>query len=63
MGIPEATILAITTCPEETRPHLFANIIVCGGCSLFPGMIKRLQTEIRCLTPDSMDVNVQLAKK
>ncbi|EAA11637.4 AGAP005857-PA [Anopheles gambiae str. PEST] len=58
MGVPEAIVDAINLCPEETRPHLFANIVVCGGCALFPGMQSRVERDVRALAPDEYDVNV-----
>lgn len=58
MGIAEATIDAINACPEETRPHLFANIIVVGGTARFKGLIERLQKEVRSMAPEWYDVSV-----
>uniref|UniRef100_A0AAG5DKL9 Actin-related protein 6 n=1 Tax=Anopheles atroparvus TaxID=41427 RepID=A0AAG5DKL9_ANOAO len=58
MGVPEAILDAISVCPEETRPHLFANIVVCGGCALFPGMQTRLERDVRALAPDEYEVTV-----
>lgn len=60
MGISEAVIDAVNACPEETRPHLFANIIVIGGSAKFPGLQSRLQKEIRSMAPDWFKVNVSL---
>ncbi|XP_035793017.1 actin-related protein 6-like [Anopheles albimanus] len=62
MGIPEAIVDAINACAEETRPHLFANIIVCGGCALFPGMQTRVEKDVRALAPDEYEVNVMVPK-
>jgi actin-related protein 6 len=58
MGIAEATIDAINACPEETRPHLYANIVVIGGCAKFPGIVKRLQKDIRSMAPEWFKVEV-----
>ena len=63
MGVPEAIVDAINLCPEETRPHLFANIVVCGGCALFPGMQSRVERDVRALAPDEYDVNVTVPEK
>lgn len=62
MGVAEATVYAINNCPEETRPHMFSNIVICGGSSLFFGMRQRLTAEIRSMTPDEYEVNVTLPK-
>lgn len=60
MGISEAVINAISSCPEETRPHLYANIVVVGGTAKFPGMRARLQKDIRSMAPEWYNVNVFL---
>lgn len=60
MGVSEAVIDAISACPEETRPHLYANIVVIGGSAKFPGMQARLQKDIRSMAPEWFDVNVTL---
>lgn len=60
MGIAEATIDAVNACPEETRPHLYSNIIVMGGSSKFPGLRNRLQKDIRSMAPEIFTVNVSI---
>jgi actin-related protein 6 len=63
MGVPETVINSVDACPEATRPHLLANIVVIGGSAKFPGMQSRLLKEIRCLAPDWYDVNVKLPEE
>nr|CAD7601838.1 unnamed protein product [Timema genevievae] len=58
MGIAEAITHSITSCPVETHPHLFANILLTGGCTLFKGFSERLLTEVRALAPVEFDVNI-----
>lgn len=60
MGVSEAVINSISACPEETRPHLYANIVVVGGSAKFPGMQARLQKDIRSMAPEWYEVNVTL---
>lgn len=60
MGISEAVINSINSCPKETRPHLYANIVVIGGSAKFPGMQARLQKDIRSMAPEWFEVNVML---
>ncbi|XP_055605949.1 actin-related protein 6 [Uranotaenia lowii] len=62
MGVAEAIVDAIQACPEETKPHLFQNIVVCGGSSLFSGMQPRIQKEVRALAPDEFAVRVTVPK-
>ncbi|KAG5669944.1 hypothetical protein PVAND_000233 [Polypedilum vanderplanki] len=63
MGLAEATIHAINACPEETRPHLFANIIVVGGSAKFSGMQTRLYKDIRSMAPEFFTVNVTVPEE
>ncbi|KXJ82641.1 hypothetical protein RP20_CCG011650 [Aedes albopictus] len=62
MGLAEAIVDAINSCPEETRPHLFANVVVCGGSALFSGMQARILKDVRALAPDEFEVNVTVPK-
>lgn len=62
MGISEAIIDAINACPEETRPHLYANIVVVGGSAKFPGLRKRLEKDVRSMAPEWFQVNITLPK-
>lgn len=63
MGVPEAVMDAIKSCPPETIEHLLGNIIVCGGSAMFPGMQSRLQKEIRALAPALYKVSVTMASR
>ncbi|XP_063700215.1 actin-related protein 6 [Culicoides brevitarsis] len=62
MGIAEAAMHSVNLCPEEVRPHLLANIVLCGGSCLFEGLKSRLFREIRALAPDEYDVQITLSK-
>lgn len=63
MGIPEAVMDAIQACPAVAAPHIFPNIVVVGGCALFPGMQSRLEAELRALAPDDVTVCVTVPAK
>lgn len=60
MGITESIVDAINACDEETRPHLYANIVVVGGSAKFPGLLKRLEKEVRSMAPEWFQVNITL---
>ncbi|MCL4119484.1 UNVERIFIED_CONTAM: hypothetical protein GTU68_019164 [Idotea baltica] len=62
MGISEAIIHCIQKCPEETRPHLYKNILLTGGNCNFPGFRERVFKDVRSMAPDDLTVNVTLAK-
>ena len=51
MGIPEAIAHAISLTPREMHPHLYANIVLTGGNTVFSGFYERMGTEIRKLAP------------
>ncbi|KAK7793356.1 hypothetical protein R5R35_008508 [Gryllus longicercus] len=62
MGIVEAIVDSLSVCPAETHPHLYRNIMLVGGSTLFPGFRDRVCKEVRTLAPCDFDVNVTLAK-
>lgn len=63
MGIPEAIIHSIEQLPVEMQPHCYMNILLTGGCSLFPGMKERVFSEVRSLAPCDVDVAVYCPSK
>ncbi|XP_026755912.1 actin-related protein 6 [Galleria mellonella] len=62
MGIPEAIIHSINSCPEENKENLLENILLYGGNTLFPGFRDRVYNEVRSMALDHFDVNVTLAE-
>ena len=50
-GIHESLQQSIDTCDTDTRKHLYGNIVLSGGNSLFPGMRERLEKEVTHLSP------------
>lgn len=58
MRVAEAVLHCLEDCPTAAHNTLLSNIVVVGGCALFPGLQERLYAEIRALAPDDMDVNV-----
>lgn len=63
MGVPEAVMESIKECPSESAAHIFPNILVVGGCAMFPGMQSRLEREIRALAPEDITVQVTVPSK
>ncbi|KAF4531810.1 hypothetical protein B566_EDAN014041 [Ephemera danica] len=61
-GVTEALYEAVWACPEDTRPHLLRNIMLTGGCSIFPGFCMRVSSELRKITPIEMPIKVTLPK-
>lgn len=60
MGISEAVMEVVRASPEETQPHLLANIIVCGGSATFPGFRDRLFKDVRSMAPEHLEVKVKI---
>jgi actin len=45
-------------CDIEIRKDLFANIVLSGGSTMFPGIANRMLKEITSLAPSSMSVKI-----
>jgi actin beta/gamma 1 len=57
-GIHETIYNAIMKCDVDIRKDLYANIVLSGGSTLFPGIADRLQKEIAALAPPTMKIKV-----
>ncbi|KII96191.1 hypothetical protein PLICRDRAFT_35137 [Plicaturopsis crispa FD-325 SS-3] len=57
-GVHETTYNSITRCDLDIRRDLFANIVLSGGTTMFPGMADRMQKEITALAPSSLKVKI-----
>eukprot|EP00727_Mastigamoeba_balamuthi_P002602 m51a1_g12339 putative actin-related protein 6 (408) ;mRNA; r:506005-507574 len=57
-GIAEAVMQAAAACSDDLYAPLLSNIVVCGGSSMFPGFVGRLEDEVRSMTKDSVLINV-----
>ena len=58
MGISEAVIESISSTPLAMQPHLFMNIVISGGNTLFPGFRERVRNDVRSMAPIDFDVEV-----
>ncbi|VDN25610.1 unnamed protein product [Gongylonema pulchrum] len=50
-GIHETTYNSIMKCDVDIRKDLYANTVLSGGTSMFPGIADRMQKEITALAP------------
>ncbi|KAK3088095.1 hypothetical protein FSP39_014613 [Pinctada imbricata] len=57
-GIHEITCDSIMRCDVDIRKDLYANIILSGGSTMYPGIADRMQKEITSLAPSTMKINV-----
>ena len=57
-GIQDMTHEAVQKCDIDIRLDLYANIILNGGSTLFPGVAERLETEVQKKVPKKGGVKV-----
>ena len=50
-GIHENTYNSIMKCDIDIRKDLYANIVLSGGTTMYPGIADRMQKEITSLSP------------
>ena len=57
-GIHLTTFNSIVKCDIDIRKDLYANIVLSGGSTMYPGIQERLEKEITSLAPPTMKVKV-----
>jgi len=57
-GVHETTFNSIMKCDVDIRKDLYANIVLSGGTTMFPGIGDRMEKEVRNLAPPTMKVKV-----
>ncbi|CAF4633761.1 unnamed protein product [Rotaria sp. Silwood2] len=57
-GIAEMVYSTIMKCDIDIRKELYANTILSGGTTMFPGIADRMQKEITALAPSAMKIRV-----
>lgn len=57
-GIHEHMHSTIIKCDVDTRQDMYANVVLSGGSTMFPGLADRLTREMQLLTPESITVKV-----
>mmetsp|Transcript_10846 Transcript_10846/g.37795 ORF Transcript_10846/g.37795 Transcript_10846/m.37795 type:complete len:382 (-) Transcript_10846:57-1202(-) len=58
-GIHDTTFQTIMKCDVDIRKELYANIVLAGGCSMFPRIGERVTKEITALAPSTMKIAVE----
>jgi actin len=58
VGIHKTAFNSILKCDVDIRRDLFANVVLSGGSTLFPGIADRMQKELTALAPSTMKVKV-----
>lgn len=59
-GIHETTYNSIMKCDIDIRKDLYANNVMSGGTTMYPGIADRMQKEITALAPSTMKIKVTL---
>ncbi|XP_078610535.1 actin-4-like [Branchiostoma floridae x Branchiostoma japonicum] len=57
-GIHETTYNSIMKCDIDLHKDLYANTVLSGGTSMFPGIADRMQKEITALAPSTMKIKI-----
>lgn len=62
-GIHETTYNSIMKCDIDIRKDLYANNVLSGGTTMYPGIADRMQKEITALAPSTMKIKVQFGDR
>jgi len=57
-GIHDCTFQTIMKCDVDIRRDLYANIVLSGGSTMFPGIAERMTKELTALAPSTMKIKV-----
>merc|ERR1712010_184981 len=57
-GIHETTYNSIMKCDVDIRKDLYANTVLSGGTTMYPGIADRMQKEITALAPSTIKIKI-----
>jgi actin-related protein len=57
-GIHDCTFQTIMKCDVDIRRELYANVVLSGGTTMFPGIAERMTKELTALAPSTMKIKV-----
>ena len=57
-GIHETIYNSIMKCDVDIRKDLYANTVLSGGTTMYPGIADRMQKEITALAPSTMKIKI-----
>jgi actin-related protein len=57
-GIHDCTFQTIMKCDVDIRRDLYANVVMSGGTTMFPGIAERMTKELTALAPSTMKIKV-----
>jgi len=56
--VHETAYVSIMKCDIDIRKDLFANIVMSGGTTMYPGLADRMQKEITSLAPSTIKIKI-----
>lgn len=56
--LDEAIVETIKKCDIDLRRELYANIVLSGGSTMFPGLKERLHKELSELVPENVEIKI-----
>ncbi|MFX0168994.1 MAG: actin, cytoplasmic 2, partial [Candidatus Hodarchaeota archaeon] len=56
--LDDAIVDAVRKCDVDLRRDLYANIVLSGGTTMFPGLKERLRKEIIEQIPENVEVKI-----
>ncbi|XP_030069446.1 actin, cytoplasmic 1-like [Microcaecilia unicolor] len=57
-GVHEMTYNSIMKCDVDIRKDLYANTVLSGGTTMYPGIADRMQKELSALAPSTMKIKI-----
>jgi len=57
-GVHDTSFQTIMKCDVDIRRDLYANIVLSGGTTMFPGIAERMTKELTALAPSTMKIKV-----
>jgi len=57
-GIHDCTFQTVMKCDVDIRRDLYANVVMSGGTTMFPGIAERMTKELIALAPATMKIKV-----
>merc|ERR1712071_305063 len=55
-GIHDCTFQTIMKCDVDIRRDLYANVVMSGGTTMYPGIAERMTKELTALAPSTMKI-------
>mmetsp|Transcript_26342 Transcript_26342/g.39060 ORF Transcript_26342/g.39060 Transcript_26342/m.39060 type:complete len:377 (-) Transcript_26342:230-1360(-) len=57
-GVHDCTFQTVMKCDVDIRRDLYANVVMSGGTTMFPGIAERMTKELTALAPSTMKIKV-----